>query len=229
MHGSELLQTIQLLPTNAPAAAFLRHAKRFPITDASEPTLAEITPDGAAAAEAFGAGIRGFDRVRIFHSPVKRCRQTAECLARGVAAAGGSVSVEGPEDALGIDYIVDMKEAGRLTLKHGEHFVRLWFSGQIPATVVRAAEEIAARKLLHLTQRLQEPCAQGRRLDLHVSHDWNIIILRELLLGVCHEQVGWLDFLDGVAFAPEADGLRAVYRDCTVTRPLPWRFTKTVV
>jgi hypothetical protein len=33
----------------------------------------------------------------------------------------------------------------------------------------------------------------------------------------------------GVAFAPEADGLRAVYRDCTVTRPLPWRFTRTVV
>jgi hypothetical protein len=226
MHGLELLQTLHALPSDAPAAAFLRHAKRFPITDESEPTLAEITPEGAASAEALGAAIRGFDCVRIFHSPVKRCRQTAECIARGLAAAGVPVEVAGPEDALGIDYILDLKEAGRLTVKHGDHFVRLWFTGQIPATVVRAAEEIAVRKLAHLTQRLQDPCARGRRLDLHVSHDWNIIILRELMLGVCHEQAGWLDFLDGVAFVPESGGLRAVYRDCSVTRPLPWRFTR---
>jgi hypothetical protein len=49
-------------------------------------------------------------------------------------------------------------------------------------------------------------------LDLHVSHDWNIIVLRELVCGVRHEDAGWLDFLDGVVFTPTAAGLRAAYR-----------------
>ena len=38
--------------------------------------------------------------------------------------------------------------------------------------------------------------------------------------------MGWLDFLDGVAFAPVAGGLNAVYRDRSVTKPLPWRFAR---
>jgi len=224
MHGLQLLDTIHSLPTNAAAAAFLRHAERFPILDSADPTLAEITPDGAVSAEAFGTRIRGFDWVRIFHSPVKRCRQTAECIARGISSTGCPVDIAGPEDALGVDYIVDLMEAGRLTVLHGNHFVRLWFSGQVAPTVIRAAEQIAARKLTFLAQRLQEPSERGRRLDLHVSHDWNIIVLRELVCGVRHEEAGWLNFLDGVAFSSTAGELSAVYRERRVTKPLPWSF-----
>lgn len=225
MHGLELLATLRSLPADAPAAAFLRHAERFPIVDASDPTLAEITPAGAAAAEAFGRQIEGFGCIRVFHSPIKRCRQTAECIARGIATTGVAVEIAGADPTLGVDYILDLKEAGRLTVLHGNHFVRLWFSGQVEPTVIRAAAPIAARKLEFLTRRLQEPCSQGRRLDLHVSHDWNIIVLRELMLRVRHEEAGWLDFLDGVAFSPSDAGLRVAYRDHVVTRPLPWDFT----
>jgi hypothetical protein len=220
MHGLELLETIRSLPTHAAAAVLLRHAERFPLVEATDHTLVELTPDGAVAAEAFGGRIAGFDCVRIFHSPVKRCRQTAEGIARGVSSTGCPVEIAGPEDALGVDYIIDPMEAGRLSVLHGNHFVRLWFSGQVAPTVIRAAEHIAARKLAFLSRRLQEPSPQGRRLDLHVSHDWNIIVLRELVCGVRHEEAGWLDFLDGVAFLSVAAGLHAVYRERAVTSPL---------
>jgi broad specificity phosphatase PhoE len=226
MEGVELLRTIHALPTDAPAAAFLRHAERHPIADVNDPAKAELTQRGWQAAEAFGAAIQGFAQVRLFHSPVKRCRQTAEAIAAGVTKRGGTVDLVGPENALGIDYILDLKEAGRLTLLHGDHFVRLWFAGEIAPPVIETAEKIAAYKLEHLTQRLQEPCAHGRRLDLHVSHDWNILVLRERLVGVRHEDAGWLNFLDGVAFAPVPGGLRTVYRNQAVTSPLPWQFTK---
>lgn len=224
MHGLKLLETIRSLPPHADAAVFLRHAERFPILEATDHTLAELTPQGIAAAEAFGARVHGFDRVRIFHSPVKRCRQTAEGIARGLESKGLPVEIAGPAEALGVDYILDPTETSRLATLHGDHFIRLWFSGQVESTVIRAPEQIATRKLVFLTQRLQEPCAQGRRLDLHVSHDWNILALRELLCGVRHEDAGWLNFLDGVAFSSAPSGLRAVYRDRAVTQPLPWRF-----
>lgn len=213
MQGHELLATINA-PSTAPAvAAVMRHAARHPIANPAEPALAEITPAGAKAAEGFGARLAGFDRVRLFHSPVKRCAQTAECIARGAAQAGLAAEVAGPQAALGIDYILDLAEAGRLTAQHGDHFVRLWFTAQVPATVIRPPRGIAASMLELVAARLREPAAGGRRLDLHVSHDWNVIILREHLLGVTHEDAGWLTFLDGVAFVAEnGGGLSAAYR-----------------
>lgn len=217
MNGFPLLDVLRSLPSGAPAAAFLRHAERFPITDIADPAAAEITPAGALSAEEFGRQLSGFDYVRLFHSPVKRCRQTAECLARGAAAAGLGVELVGPEDALGIDYILDFKEAGRLTVEHGEHFVRLWFTEKVSPSVIRAARELADRKLAYVAGRLREPCTRARRLDLHVSHDWNIIVLRELVCGVRHEEAGWLDFLDGIAFTPVANGVRAICGNRAVT------------
>jgi hypothetical protein len=225
MYGLELLTAIASLPADASAAAIMRHAARYPIANSAQPTLAEITPEGAAAAEEMGRRLSGFERVRLFHSPVKRCQQTAACLARGLKGAGITIDHLGPEDALGVDYILDLKEAGRLSDLHGEHFVRLWMQQQIPESVVRAAKPIVEEKLAYLTTKLAEPSPGGRRLDLHVTHDWNILILRELLLDLRHEEMGWLAFLDGLAFAKNADQLEVVYRNHRRQQPLPWRLS----
>ena len=224
MHGHALLETIRSLPPHTHAAVILRHAERFPILAASDHTLAELTPNGHAAAEAFGARISGFDCVRLFHSPIKRCRQTAVGIARGLGVTGCPVEIVGEAEVLGVDYVADPAETARLATQHGDHFIRLWFSGEVGPKVIRTAEEIAGRKLTYFANHLRAPCLHGKRLDLHVSHDWNILTLRELLCGVRHEEVGWLDFLDGVAFTTEGGGIRAIYRDRAVKGPLPWLF-----
>jgi hypothetical protein len=213
MYGHELLTAIASLPADSPAAAIMRHAARYPIANSAQPTLAEITPEGAAAAEAMGQRLSGFAHVRLFHSPVKRCKQTADCLARGLQKTGIAVDHVGTEDALGVDYILDLKEAGRLSDLHGEHFVRLWIQQQISQSVVGAAKPIVQAKIAYLTTKLAEPCQGGRRLDLHITHDWNILILRELLLGLRHEEMGWLTFLDGLALSLSGSQLESVYRD----------------
>lgn len=212
MQGHELLETIAGMTAFPAVAAVMRHAARHPIANPSEPTLAEITTEGAKAAVEFGSRLKGFDRVRLFHSPVKRCGQTAACIAQGAAAAGLAVETVGARDEIGCDYILDLVEAGRLTVLHGDAFVRLWLEGKIPATVVRSPRTIAARQLDFAATRLQEPTDGGRRLDLHVSHDWNIILLREILLQIRYEDAGWLTFLDGVVFTADSDGTRAIYR-----------------
>ncbi len=215
MQGHELLKTIAALGSAPTVAAVMRHAARHPIANPAEPTLAEITADGAKAAAEFGSRLAGFDRLRLFHSPVKRCGQTAAAIAEGAARAGLAVELAGAREEIGVGYILDQAEAGRLTLLHGDRFVRLWVEGKIPAAVVWPARTLAARQADFVAARLREPVVGGRRLDLHVSHDWNIIVLRELLLSVRHEEAGWLTFLDGVAFTADAGGVRAVYRDKT--------------
>lgn len=215
MQGHELLDTLATLGSAPAVAAVMRHAARHPIANPAEPTLAEITPAGAKAAAEFGARLAGFDRVRLFHSPVKRCGQTAAAIAQGAAGAGCAVELAGAREEIGVGYILDQPEAGRLTMLHGDHFIRLWVEGKIPATVVQPARSVAARQVNFVVARLREPANGGRRLDLHVSHDWNIIVLRELLLQVRHEEAGWLTFLDGVAFTTDAGGVHAVYRQQT--------------
>jgi Phosphohistidine phosphatase SixA len=223
MHGLELLETLRAVPAGTPAAVILRHAARFPITDQAESHLAELTPQGIADAEAFGTRIQGFDCIRLFHSPIKRCQQTAEAILRGATKIGLSGEIAGPEDTLGAGYIFDLAEIGRLAVQHRDNFVRLWLSGEFPSHVLRSAVDLANIKLDYILERLREPCPRGRRLDLHVSHDWNILILRELFCAIRHEDVGWLDFLDGVVFAPQGDDqVQVTYRDRITTHALPW-------
>jgi broad specificity phosphatase PhoE len=216
MQGHELLATLHSLAAHRTVAAVMRHAARHPIVDPREPLAAELTMEGKRDAEAFGGRITGFDRVRLFHSPVKRCQQTAESVAAGAARAGLAVELLGPQPDLGVAYILNQIETGRLSGVHGEHFVRLWFTGQVSVEFIERAPDIVRRKIAYVTARLGETdAAAGRRLDLHISHDWNVIILRELLLDVRHEEAGWASFLDGVAFTNEAAALRAFYRDWT--------------
>ena len=212
MQGFELLDTIAGLTTTPAVAVIMRHAARHPIANPSEPTLAEITAEGATAATEFGARLTGFDRVRLFHSPVKRCGQTAACIAQGATRAGLAVEIVGPQEEIGVDFILDQVEAGRLSVLHGDAFVRWWVEGKIASSVIRPAGPVAGRQTNFVATRLQEPTDGGRRLDLHVSHDWNIIVLREILLRVRYEEAGWLTFLDGVAFTSDPGGLRAIYR-----------------
>jgi Histidine phosphatase superfamily (branch 1) len=224
MYGHEILETIHSLAADAPVAAILRHAARYPILDLARPELAEITPEGAAAAERMGARLGRFERLRIFHSPVKRCQQTAECISRGATTAGLSVEHVGPEAALGVDYILDLAEAGRLSQVHGEHFVRLWVRGEVSVGIVRGTKQVAETKLACLTRRLKEPVVGGRRLDLHVSHDWNIMVLREHLLGVRHEEAGWLSYLDGLGLSLQGGVLQVAYRAQVRRQELPWQW-----
>lgn len=224
MYGHELLATLGNLAPLGNAAAMMRHAERYPITDPKDPASAELMPSGIAAAKEFGKRLNGFDQVRLFHSPVKRCRQTAECIAEGASAKGLGVELCGSVEALGIDYILDLPETGRLSQLHGDRFVRLWFSGKISTAAIRPAVDIAEEKIAFIAGRLGEPSQGGRRLDLHVSHDWNVIILRDHMLGIRYEDTEWLDFLDGIAFSGGSGSLEAVYRNTERRQPLPWNF-----
>jgi hypothetical protein len=212
MRGEELLQTLrQAAAGGGPVAAMLRHAARHPIADPREPHLAELTTEGCAAAEEFGTWLGEFGRVRLFHSPVKRCRQTIDCIAVGARRVGVTVEIVGEYGELGIDYIRNVPEAGRLSVVHGEGFVRHWFAGTLPPGVVDPVDVISERKVAYIRRHLAT--AQPGTLDLHCSHDWNIMVLREHLCAVRHEDAGWLTFLDGVTFAPSTRGVRAIYRD----------------
>jgi len=224
MSSPALLESLTALPAHSHAAAMIRHGERQPFNSTTDPTKALLTDGGMRAARALGADIRGFDRLRLFHSPVERCRQTAECIAEGAAGTGLAVEMAGPSEALGFGYTRDMPKAIQMYSAMDHGFIDHWFSGRVPDSVIADPAELVGQTLSHITGHLGKDDGPGRRLDLHVSHDWNILAMRELLLGITHEQSGWLTFLDGLSFSSQGTrSLQARYHTQERQGPLPWR------
>jgi len=188
------------------AVLVLRHAEREPIPDPLRPELAELTPAGMRAARELGARLGGFTHLRLFHSPVKRCRQTAECIIEGLSGLGPRVEGPSPVESLGLGYIRGPHEVAVLTREHGDHFIRLWFEGKVDTRFMQDPRELARQMRGHMDECLGQQVAHGRRLDIHVTHDWNLLVLREWNLGLRHEEEGWIEFLDGLAYAPGHGG-----------------------
>jgi broad specificity phosphatase PhoE len=205
----------------------LRHAARGPIDDELGGRDVPLTAHGQKTARTLGHAVaeaalgaadeHGPSRDRAFvlgHSPLLRCRQTATGLARGIRAAGGTARVGGGIEHLAGVYLRRPIDALALSTELGGRFVRAWFDGELPAQLI-AGRAAAARAQL---QGVLGAMGDGpRRFGLFVSHDWNLMAVREQYFGIRHEDAGWLEFLDGVAIVPRDTELVLTYH-AEVTR-----------
>lgn len=190
-----------------PHALMVRHAERFPLPSISESLRIGLTEKGKQDAFELGRAIDGFERIRLFHSPAVRCRETAEAIGRGFCDRGGTVQGIKETWDLCAPYLKDdrvLKEAET----QGHEFMRAWFTGQFNPEWIRPTTEAADMVLAHLLQRMTEGDGADR-LDVHVSHDWEIVLLREELLGVRYEDAGWVEYLGGLQFSRHEDGFLA--------------------
>jgi broad specificity phosphatase PhoE len=217
-HGAALLDTLARLPPGAPALAVMRHSVRGPVDDLRTAPDVLLTPEGEAAARQWGESLPKRTVVRLGHSPIRRCGQTAEGIAAGAQRRGGRVELEGPDPALGAPYLQDLERLIEAARRYDPPaFVRAWFDEQLPAGIVQGADR-AALELASVARARLAATPEGG-LTLLVSHDWNVMLLRERLLGVRHDEAGWLDYLDGVVLVAEAG--RVVLRWREHARPLP--------
>lgn len=197
-----------------PTVLLLRHAPRGEITDARTGHDVPLTPEGEALATDLGARIapllRRDDAVVLAHSPVPRCRQTAAAIRTGLSTALNSATVIGDRGHLGGPYLVDPRRALDTAAHLGPRFLRRWFDGALPASLVQPCTEAASDQVAAAVEVLDHP--ERPRLAVLVSHDWNLMLVREHFFGVRHEDAGWIDFLDGVSIRRAAEGLALSYR-----------------
>lgn len=211
------------LPTDRPVVLLLRHAEREPIEKLEDTVAAALTPAGISRAEELGRGLAQAPRILLWHSPVGRCRQTAEAIARG-AERGGCRKVElvGPLPVLGGPYMLDWRAVMPRVIEHGAGpFVRRWFSGELEPGLVREARASAREQLLHLQLQASESKQPG--LLVNISHDWNLLLVRHFYLERGRQLFGWPEYLEGLALYPQGAGWRLrrgdLERAVTAERP----------
>lgn len=165
------------------AVALMRHsAREFApgVHDLENP----LTPEGRDLAVSLGGRLPKMLTVRGYASPPARCMDTAALALQGHQARGGAVTRHRPLESLGVFYALDqMKMWKHLTAAGGlVPFMQRWIGGELPGDAMMPAD-LAARLILRvLAEKLSAPVAE-RQLDLCISHDMTLYLMRELLLG----------------------------------------------
>jgi hypothetical protein len=205
---SNVLDIINNLPGQS--AIVIRHAERFAIKGNDAHFTTGLTDKGLEDAFDFGASLPHFDRYRLFHSQAKRCRQTAERICEALEVAGKNAAIVGQEEVIGVSYMLtDIHTAFDESERHGNEFIRAWFDGRLEPGIYKPLDETLEQHLGYLRASL----LASRGLDIHVSHDWNINVLREGIFSLRHEDIGWPSYLSGVAFSLGPEGFTALVDD----------------
>jgi broad specificity phosphatase PhoE len=184
----------------------LRHSIRDPIrsADLAEAMAAPLTEAGRELAATLAEELPVRLPIRLRHSPVPRCEETAQILAARLAARGAEARLLGPLVSLGAVYVRDPDRVVERFAALGQRgFVRDWSSGGFPASVVEPPR-VAGERLLHELLALHR--AEPPGLDLHVTHDLTLVALLSLVEAVGERDFPWPDYLDGILLLREGDG-----------------------
>lgn len=189
-------QCIETIRGSGPVSLIIRHAERHPISSMKNPFEAMLTEKGASDAFTMGKQMSELGDVRLYHSPVARCRDTAINIGKGISEKTGvQVPAEMIYDLGGPYMRGDWDYVSRLIDQIGQDsFIRQWFDGMLPERVLMPLKEAALNQMAILAGQL----ANTGPSAINVTHDWNILILREWAFNLRHEDLGWPDFLDGV-------------------------------
>jgi broad specificity phosphatase PhoE len=213
--GHFVVEDLEAWDWPARAAIVVRHAERLPISSAIGTSHVPLTDSGHIAAKVLGRTLSRYSEIRLSHSPVIRCEQTAEGIAAGAAELGSYIARIRPETVLGGSYILDRDRALVKADELGLGFVRAWFAGELETGLMRSLKD-SLQDHIGLVRRDMAMSGPESSLSVYVTHDWNVSVLREGLFKLRNEDVGWPGYLDGVSFRLVASQIEARYRSATL-------------
>ena len=183
------------------AAALIRHSARE-FEPGRHDLMNPLTDEGRVLAREFGAALPKRLLVRGYASPADRCVETVQLILDGHSKTGGRITRHRPVEALGVFYVLDqMKMYRAMTSIDGQvgSFLQRWFDGGIADDVMMPAN-LAAKIVGRVVAGKLEAPLERPQLDICVSHDMSLYLVRDRLLGLGVTDSGSVDFLDGVVF-----------------------------
>lgn len=203
------------MDTARPVTAILmRHAEREHFEHPADGATVPITENGARQASGLGRALARLTPLHLVHSPVGRCRQTAEAILAGASDMGSPVSIVGEDGRLGGPYLLDVPRALEVAGTLGHRFVREWLDGRLPATLFKPRRASALEQIDAVEHHLRR-ARSG--LVVLVTHDWNLLAVREEMFGLRREEDRWPGFLDGLVLWRSDHALHVAFGERVVT------------
>ncbi len=197
--GAETRQLVETMINNGMERGLvvLRHSARHYDMDnpLNEPFMG-LTEDGKQLAYQWTRSLPPGLCLNFFSSFIGRCIETAYLMDKGYVAAGGRTVSNMLEPSLSPFYVRDALQLYETYLKGGE-FLPTWLNGAVPADIIDPPEQVAKTMSDFWAKRLSNNDVPGQ-VDICITHDWNLYVLRWHFLKVSLEKGGKVDYLDGM-------------------------------
>ncbi|MBF0454838.1 MAG: histidine phosphatase family protein [Magnetococcales bacterium] len=191
----------------------MRHGARPKILDASKAEMTLLTPEGIAASRLLGKEVLAHHSPRaLFHSTVPRCRQTLLAMMEGMAERAVYPENRGGFADLAAPYLPNPQKTFAYSEKQGWGtlgFIRHWFEEGLPADYAQTPNQ-AAEGVFSFLKVCRD---RGPGFQVHVSHDWNIILLAWNLLQISPSHHQWPQFLEGILITFVGERVVVRFRD----------------
>lgn len=156
-----------------------------------------LTEEGKAISHDWGAALPKGMTVGFYSSFIGRCIETAYLIDKGYVRQGGETRHNIIEKTLSPYYV---RDAGRLFQDYMTEaaFFQQWFAEEIPESIIDHPGDIARELAGFCVERLVSGGPDTPGMDIGITHDWNLYVIRQYLLGVPFAQQGKVEYLDGV-------------------------------
>ena len=159
-----------------------------------------LTDKGKDFAVDFGAALRPNPLPKFTSSFLGRCIETAFLIDKGFTKKNNQILDHNYlADMLAPFYIKDMESAVLRVKEQGSKlFLRNWFDNRVDKSIMENPEKTSNLLSEFMIEQIKN--LKKTQISICVSHDWNIYSLKEFKLGLKHETIGEVGYLDGVVF-----------------------------
>jgi len=173
----------------------LRHSIREPIIDARNSQNQLLTKEGEQLAQYFGEHLPTNKKYNLFYSPVKRCEQTTDFIRIGLKNSNVEIVKYEENKFLTGFYVKSSDIMAEVNKISAFEFIKKWHNKEFTNDKMLnfiEAREIMLKSILNLSSTDKE------FVNIHITHDWNIMLMYSYLHDIVSEKYIWPDFLQGV-------------------------------
>ncbi|MFX1281813.1 MAG: histidine phosphatase family protein [Promethearchaeota archaeon] len=201
-HARAIIENLDKFPKDSKIILILRHSHRDEPTIMDKVHKLRLTPKGHAIARRFGKSLPIRRPIRIYHSKIWRCQETAENIHNGFMSLGGKSELLGDLSPL-YEIGIENRSFADQFLKYDFSEVMLrWATGfYLPEEWTPFIEY--TQNTAHLIwNQLKDAPENG--IDIYVTHDWHVMSLRFGWFALPPDK-RWVFFNGGFAFTFEED------------------------
>jgi len=188
------------------AALLMRHSAREFNREIHD-LLNPLTDPGRDFCRELGRALPKSLYLRGYHSPPERCAETATLVVDTHTAHGGRAGKTRAVESLGPFWALDQIKMWKAmeALGGNQPFIEAWCQGRLPADVMIDGA-LSARLIVRSTLERLRAAREPQHLDLCVTHDTTLWLLKDRLLEQPATQVD-SEFLDAIVLYEQDDGV----------------------
>ena len=201
-HARNIIENLNQFPEESKIILVLRHSHRNAPQPSEDVNKLRLTPQGHAIAKKFGESLPKDRSIKIAHSIIWRCEETAENIHHSFLNIGGNSELKGVFEPLFHIGIQRRSFTNNFKNRHFRETLYRWVSGfYLPEDWTPFIKY--CQKTAHLIwSQVKTPPHSG--IDIYVTHDWHVMSLRFGWFGLPPDK-SWVKYLGGFAFTFEDD------------------------